>query len=88
MICTSCKEAGRLNGELVVMQENDQLNLLKESIEVKAKEVEEAHKLCANFFNNEGDARPEPTSSHCDCHHRVGAGHINRDSDGNAVRAT
>lgn len=27
-------------------------------------------------------------NTHCNCHHRIGAGHINRDNEGNAVSST
>jgi hypothetical protein len=86
MICTNCTEAGRLNSELERMRESDLLNLLTPAIELKQHEVEELHKQCANFVDADGTVREEPTTSHCDCHHRTGSGNINRDCEGNATR--
>jgi len=88
MICKNCTEAGLLNSELERMGENDELNLLGDIILRKAKEVEELHRQCANNVTAEGMIREEPTTTHCDCHHRTGGGNINRDGDGNAVRST
>jgi hypothetical protein len=88
MICKNCTKAGRLNNEVELVRQNDQLNLLAISIEVRQREVEELHKQCANLVDSDGMARQEPTMTHCDCHHRTGSGYINRDGEGNAVRST
>lgn len=63
MICRACTEGGNANAE-----GREQL-------------AADLHSKCANLVDSEGNPREGATAlgTWCDCHHRTGGGHINRE---------
>jgi hypothetical protein len=84
VICNNCAEAGRANAD-ANLAANDSAGDNELLIAELYSRATNLHGQCINV----GKVAPNggPDTTWCDCHHRIGPGHINTDADGNPVRS-